>query len=178
MMPKTRHSLCKRLVQFIHENILKSIIQRHPFYTLLLTYAHTSTQTVDILLTYIHTNKLYYRSKKHLKLCTESIVRMFLTYTFNKVPIGLFLLVFMSHGTQVTTMRNKHDQKMSDCQKPDWFCYHSLPQHHRSLIIIYIDGWHLVEPLGSATSYLKGISLGTLLAMWVLLYSQTSLKQF
>ena len=63
--------------------------------------------------------KLYCRSNKHFKLCTESIIRMFLTYTFNKVPTGLFRLVFMSHGTQMTTMRNKRDQKMADCQTPD-----------------------------------------------------------
>ena len=80
---------------------------------------------------------------------------MFLTYTFNKVPIGLFLLVFMSHGTQVTTMRNKHDQKMADCQKHDWFCYHSLPQHHRSQPSIEIIMRHLVESLGSATSLIS-----------------------
>ena len=57
-------------------------------------------------------------------------------------------------------MRNKHDQKMADCQTPDWFCYHSLPQHHRSLIIISIDGWHLVERLGSATLRSQGDFIG------------------
>ena len=57
--------------------------------------------------------KLYYKSKKHFKLSTETIIRMFLTYSFNKVPTGVFLLVFMSNGTQVGTMRNKRDQKMA-----------------------------------------------------------------
>ena len=78
--------------------------------------------------------KLYYRSKKHFKLSTESIIRMFLTYSFNKVPTVVFLCVFMSNGTQVDTMKNAHDQKMADCQTPDTFCSHSVPQHSRSLI--------------------------------------------
>ena len=65
---------------------------------------------------------------------------MFLTYSFNKVPTGVFLLVFMSNGTQVNTMRNASDQKMADCQTSDRFCYHSLPQHHRTLIKMSIDG--------------------------------------
>ena len=82
--------------------------------------------------------KLCYRSKKHFKLSTES--RMFLTYSFNKVPTGVFLCVLMSNGTQVDTMRNERDQKMADCQSPDRFCSHSVPQHSRSLIQISIDG--------------------------------------
>ena len=57
--------------------------------------------------------KLYSRSKKHFKISTESIIRMFLTYSFNKVPTGVFFLVYMSNGTQVTTMRKKHDHKMA-----------------------------------------------------------------
>ena len=57
--------------------------------------------------------KLYYPSKKHFKLSTESIIRMFLTYSFNKVPTGVLLLVFVSNGTQVTTMRKKWDHKMA-----------------------------------------------------------------
>ena len=84
--------------------------------------------------------KLYYRSMKHFKLSTESIIRMFLMYSFNKVPTGVFLCVFMSNGTQVDTMRNKRDQKMAHCQTPDRFCSHSLPQHRRSPIQIPIDG--------------------------------------
>ena len=99
--------------------------------------------------------KLYYRSKKHFKRSTESIFRMFLTYNYNKVPTGLFLCVFMSNETQVDTMRNKHDQKMADCQTLDRFSSHSLPQHRRSLIQISSNGWHLVEPLGSATSLIS-----------------------
>jgi hypothetical protein len=145
--------------------------------------------------------KLYYRSKKHFKLSTESIIRKFLTYSFNKVPTGVFLCVLMSNGTQVDTMRNECDQKMADCQSPDRFCSHSVPQHSRSLIQISIDGWHLVEPLGSAKSFIsQGDFIGNcgeyilyeaqishflfrfllriLPAIWVLLYSQTPFKQF
>ena len=55
--------------------------------------------------------KRYYRLRKHFKLSTESIIRMFLRYSFNKVPTGVFLLVFVSSGTQVTTMRKKCDHK-------------------------------------------------------------------
>ena len=67
--------------------------------------------------------KLNYRSKKHFKLCTESIIRM-LTYSFNKVATGVLFCVLMSNGTQVDTMRNARDQKMADCQSPDRFCSH------------------------------------------------------
>ena len=38
---------------------------------------------------------------------------------------------------------------------PDRFYSHSVPQHSRSLIQIAIDGGHLVEPLGSATSLIS-----------------------
>ena len=96
----------------------------------------------------------YYRSKKHFKLSTESIV-MFLTYSFNKVPTGVFFLVFVSNGMQVTTMRKEWDHKMAAWWTSDIFCSHSLPQQHRSLIWISIDGWHLVEALGSATSFIS-----------------------
>jgi hypothetical protein len=108
--------------------------------------------------------KWYYRSKKDFKLSTESIVRMFLTYSFNKVPTGVFFLVFVSNGTQVTTMRKKCDPKLAAWWTSDIFCSHSLPQQHRSFIIISIDGWHLVEPLGSATTFISQgdfIGLGT-----------------
>ena len=84
-----------------------------------------------------------------------SELRMMLTYSFNKVPTGVFLLVSVSNGTQVTTMRKKCDHKMAAWWTSDIFCSHSLPQQHKSLILIYIDGWHLVEPLGSATSFIS-----------------------
>jgi hypothetical protein len=116
---------------------------------------HIQTLTLVSVISDKNFKKWYYRSKKHFKLSTESIIRMFLTYSFNKVPTGVLLLVFVSNGTQVTMKRKWHDQKMADCQTPDWFCYHSLSQHHRTLIIISIDGWHLVEPLGSATSFIS-----------------------
>ena len=83
------------------------------------------------------------------------IIRMFLTYSFNKVPTRIFLLVFVSNGTQVTSMRKKRDHKMAAWWTSDIFCSHSLPQQHSSLIIISIDGWHLMEPLGSATSFIS-----------------------
>ena len=95
--------------------------------------------------------KLYYRSKKHfIKLSKESIIRMFLTYCFNKVPTGVFSWAMERKWIPwgISVIR----KWLADCQTPDRVCSHSLPQHRRSLIQISIDGWHLVEPLGSATS--------------------------
>ena len=49
----------------------------------------------------INFKKLYYRSKKHVKLSTESIFSLLLSQIFNNVPTGEFLCLQRSHGTQV-----------------------------------------------------------------------------
>ena len=138
--------------------------------------------------------KLYYRSKKLVKLSIESIFRMFLSYIFNNVPTGEFLCLQKCNGTQANSHVNKCHELKAFRQSPDSFPSHSAPLHSRSIKQGSKDYWHLVEtwPIShcifnkewvekrpTSEFPLAGWIFSQVLpAIWVLLYSQTSFKQF